>query len=142
MTNTEIIYICYKAIEIYSRETMIIDVKAEQRSYIKFCFKLAVGKTSVQTKELRKQRQCVRTMFRALVYRGHKRFTDKLLNQSKNKEAKRPSIITEEMKSAVLKSLKNDTRQTVLIPYMSACTICLPELNVRPILRFHKNKLH
>lgn len=90
---------------------MNFDVKAEQRSYIKFCVEL--GRTPVQTKNMLKQTQCGRNVSRALVYRWHKRFSDKLFSESESKGAGRPSVITEELTSAVQELLENDARLTV-----------------------------
>lgn len=56
---------------------MNFDVKAKQRSYIKFWVQL--GRTPVQTTNLLKQAQCGRNVSRALVNRWHKRFSEKKL---------------------------------------------------------------
>ena len=53
---------------------MIFEVKAEQRSFIKFCVEL--GKTPVETKKMLEMTQSGSSVSRALVYRWHRRFTD------------------------------------------------------------------
>ena len=57
------------------------DVKAAQRSYIKFCVEL--GKTPIETKNMLKQTKSGSQVSRALVYRWHKRFTDDKSTQLK-----------------------------------------------------------
>lgn len=112
ISNTGTRYDFYQGLFLANPDgVMNFDVKAEQRSYIKFCVEL--GRTPVQTKNMLKQTQCGRNISRALVYRWHKRFSDKLFSKNESKGAGRPSVTTEELTSVVQESLENDTRLTI-----------------------------
>ena len=53
---------------------MSSELKAEQRSYIKFCVELR--KTPIESKKMLEMTQSGSSVSRALVYRWHKCFTD------------------------------------------------------------------
>lgn len=90
---------------------MHFNVKAEQRSYIKF--RVELGRTPVQTKNLLNRQKAGEACPGCLVYRWHERFSDKLFSEIKSKGAVRPSVITEELTSAVQELVENHARLTV-----------------------------
>ena len=87
------------------------DVKAEQRSYIKFCVKL--GKTPMETKKMLEMTQSGRDVSRALVYRWHRRFANDPSSPYSTKGGGRPTIINESLTSDVKTALGKDARLTV-----------------------------
>lgn len=87
------------------------DVKAEQRSYIKFCVEL--GKTPMETKKMLEMTQSGRNVSRALVYRWHRRLSLDSSTPYTSKGAGRPTIIDESLTSDVTNALQKDARMTV-----------------------------
>ena len=87
------------------------DVKAEQRSYIKFCVEL--GKTPVETKKMLEMTQSGRGVSRALVYRWHRRFVNDPSSPYSSKGGGRPKIINESLTLDVANALRKDARLTV-----------------------------
>ena len=91
---------------------MSSELKAEQRSYIKFCVELR--KTPIESKKMLEMTQSGSSVSRALVYRWHKRFTDDPSTPYSAKNGGgRPSIITESLTSEVSSALREDARLTI-----------------------------
>lgn len=90
---------------------MTSEIKAEQRSYIKFCVEL--GKTPAETKKLLEVTKSGSTVSRSLVYRWHKRFSEGRSSDDDEKHTGRRTIIDENLTLRVRHAILEDRRRTV-----------------------------
>ena len=85
--------------------------EAEQRTYI--CFSVELGKSLMEIKQLLEKTQSGSSVYIALVYRWHSRFSEDSSDPLNQKITVRHTVDTESLTLNVLNSLQHGARQTV-----------------------------
>jgi hypothetical protein len=96
----------------FCAETRNFDVKADQRSWIKFCVELGI--IPVQIRNVLKLNECARTVSRTVIYPLHKNSRSSVIWEWKEDDG-RLSVFTGEKKltSGTFEALRKGARQTV-----------------------------